>query len=44
MLASIALDWLNVYPINNPNIIDVTWKSVKPSPLAPLPQERGTRK
>ncbi|MFN5396885.1 MAG: eIF2A-related protein [Pseudanabaena sp.] len=22
----------------------VTWKSVKPSPLAPLPQERGTRK
>ncbi len=25
-------------------ITGVTWKSVKPSPLAPLPQERGTRK
>jgi len=23
---------------------DVTWKIVKPSPLAPLPQERGIRK
>ncbi len=25
-------------------ITGVTWKSVKPSPLAPLPQERGKRK
>jgi hypothetical protein len=25
-------------------ITGVTWKIVKPSPLAPLPQERGTRK
>jgi hypothetical protein len=25
-------------------LTDVTYKPVKPSPLAPLPQERGTRK
>ena len=31
---------LNQYSV----ITGVTWKSVKPSPLAPLPQERGKRK